>query len=358
MFIRGYPELSQCYNLDNQTATYQNSVCLTNHHTKNPPVLNSGFYDKFKKDVEIWKLATELTPAKRGPALYLSLPDPSKARDSVRANVTPAQMSDVDGVAKIIAALDKIFEMDKDQDAYTSFDRLVKFRRPSSMNIQEYLIEFDLLLSKAKANNMELKDGTIAYFLLSCANLPEEKEALCRATCTTLSYEMMKKQIERVAHQTNNSKTSSETKTERVDVQFYTENSEENYEEYCDDYYENEDEYFTENQQEYQNQEEPTADTFYSNQQYKNPNFAKPNHQQPQMNAPDESGRPSACSFCKCIFHWVQDCPHAPPNRRFNRGKGRGRFFRGGNNYSRGGPSGGGRPGNRRPPQYQQTKQF
>ena len=166
---------------------------------KNPPKLRDGFYDTWKKEVAIWQLITELKPEKQGPAVFLSLQPTSKARETVLANVTSSVMSSATGVTGILNAFDKHFELDKDQDAFTTFDRLIKFRRPSTMAMQEFLIEFNLLLSKAKANHMELKDGVLAYFLLSCANLPEDKEALCRATCTTLDFDSMKKQIERIA---------------------------------------------------------------------------------------------------------------------------------------------------------------
>ena len=42
---------------------------------------------------------------------------------------------------------------------------------------------------------MDLPEGVLAYYLLSCANLSDEQTALCRATCMDLTYDDMKKQI-------------------------------------------------------------------------------------------------------------------------------------------------------------------
>ena len=45
---------------------------------------------------------------------------------------------------------------------------------------------------------MILPEGVLAYALLTCANLSSEQEQLARATCKDLTYNDMKKQIERI----------------------------------------------------------------------------------------------------------------------------------------------------------------
>ena len=90
---------------------------------KNPPALRDGFYDIFKKELAIWQLITDLPAEKRGPAVFLSLPSASKARETVLASVAQDVMSGKTGVKSILDTLDKHFELDKDQDAFSTFDR-------------------------------------------------------------------------------------------------------------------------------------------------------------------------------------------------------------------------------------------
>ena len=62
---------------------------------------------------------------------------------------------------------------------------------------------------------MDLQEGVLAYYLLSCANLSDEQTALCRATCMDLTYDDMKKQIERVS---TNNESSTSTSTTQIKV--------------------------------------------------------------------------------------------------------------------------------------------
>ena len=52
---------------------------------KTPPVLSDDVnYQDWKTDLQVWEQFTELEPKRKGPALYLSLPEKSKVRECVR----------------------------------------------------------------------------------------------------------------------------------------------------------------------------------------------------------------------------------------------------------------------------------
>ena len=83
------------------------------------------------------------------------------------------------------------------------------------MSIKDYMIDFNLRLCKIRSHAMDLPEGVLAYYLLSCAYLSDEQIALCRATCMDHTYNDMKKQIERVS---TNNESSTSTSTTHIEV--------------------------------------------------------------------------------------------------------------------------------------------
>ena len=59
---------------------------------------------------------------------------------------------------------------------------------------------------------MDLPEGVLVYYLLSCTNLSDEQTAICRATCMNRTYDDIKKQIERLS-------TSNESSTSTYNTQ-------------------------------------------------------------------------------------------------------------------------------------------
>ena len=63
---------------------------------------------------------------------------------------------------------------------------------------------FQLKVNKVKASGTKLSDGVLAYTLLNCANLPEDKYDLIKATCTELSYKNVRAQLEKMGFRKSN----------------------------------------------------------------------------------------------------------------------------------------------------------
>ena len=187
---------------------------------------------------------------------------------------------------------------------------------------------------------MTLPDGILAYYLLKCANLTDEQQNICKATCDKLTYDEMRKKIERVT--SNN--TLSKPKTETLFYEQYPS---------TDDYYANE-EYYEEYpyETEYDTPQAPHEESQNTTDQedvayyahvprgssrppYRHPH-ARSNT--PRVNISDEYGNPTKCSYCQSIFHYREECPDYQKKTqsnnsvrgRFPRGASRGRFQRGG----------------------------
>ena len=249
---------------------------------KAPPPMREGLpYDDWKKEVKIWKSFTDLEKSKQGGALYLSLE--GRTRDAVLAEVDPDQIKTDTGIDIIIKALDKLFLKDKTESGFEAFDSFIKFRRPHSMSIEDYVTEFNIKYSKLKCFQMVLPDGVLAYALLTCANLSPEQEQLARATCQKLTYKDMKQQIERIH---------ASPKREKEVEPFYSYDASEAENGEDEECYETE---------EYPQQSENALFTLQNRTQT---NF-------PKVNMPDEFGKPTRCSFCHSIYHYVRECTHA-----------------------------------------------
>lgn len=87
---------------------------------KSPPVLlDEDDYSNWKQDMEIWQMFTDLDKKKQGPAVYLCLS--GKARECAR-DIKPEDLGSVEGVAKIVAKLDTLFEKDKNTQTFLAFN--------------------------------------------------------------------------------------------------------------------------------------------------------------------------------------------------------------------------------------------
>lgn len=292
---------------------------------KAPPAMRDGLkYEDWKKEFQIWQAFTELEEKRQGGALFLTLS--GKSREAVLANVAVDAIKETNGVAVILLALDNLFLKDKAESGFDAFDEFIGFRRPQSMSIEDYVIEFNLKYNKIRTYEMTLPEGVQAYALLKCANLTSDQQQLCRATCKTLTYKDMKTQIERISAVNSNTNRST-SKLDLAPTQFmsheiqYDEPREqkhypppETYEEECDEFYpeiEPEPTYYSQPYRPSQPRYRRGATNFRqqpSTQQYK----LKPN-------PPDQYGNPTPCRFCRSIYHWIDDCPVAPQRNNSSR---------------------------------------
>ena len=138
---------------------------------------------------------TDLSKNRQAPAIFLTLE--GKAREVV-LELEVEKLSWDDGVKNIIEKLGKLYLKDKTQSAYQAYDNFEKFRRPLSMSVSDYIIEFERLLNKTKEYESDMSSDILAYRLLKSANLNEQQEQLAKATISTLTYESMKTQLKKI----------------------------------------------------------------------------------------------------------------------------------------------------------------
>ena len=131
-------------------------------------------------------------------------------------------LTDDQGVKKLIEKLDSLYLEDINQSAYAAYESFEMYRRPKDMNMKEFLNSFECLYNKLKVYQMELPDGVLAYRVLKSANLSEENEKLARATITTLTYKSMTEQLKKIFG--DMSKSLSQQVNLKVEPTFHNEN--------------------------------------------------------------------------------------------------------------------------------------
>ena len=91
--------------------------------------------------------------------------------------------------------LKELYSVSKDQTTFCAYEKSEAFQQPESMNIIDYINEFEQLNQKLINYKIDLASAVRTYQLLKNANLPKEKRDLARATISDLTYESMKKLI-------------------------------------------------------------------------------------------------------------------------------------------------------------------
>ena len=163
---------------------------------KNPPILDQfDSYENWEKALELWRLATDVPKAKQGTAVLLKLT--GKAMDKA-LELEIQQINSDNGLDLILAELSKIYKKDTVDTAYEAFERFIAFKREPSMNMSEYIVEFEKRYGKAKVHGFNLADNCLGYFLLNQARLSEDHKKLVRATITTLEKEEVKAKLKKV----------------------------------------------------------------------------------------------------------------------------------------------------------------
>ncbi len=176
----------------------------------------------------------------------------------------------------------------------------MKYKREPRTSIEDFIIAFRLKVNKVKASGTELSEGVLGYTLLNCANLSEEKHGIIKATCSELTYKVVKTQLVKVGIKTSNADKfqysavpdagSSKVKVESC---FYEDSHPHN----CSGNSSDED--LNGEQRIYYGSKRSSYDNQQSNKGCK-------------LNLTDRFGHVRSCTFCKCVYHWLVDCPYAP----------------------------------------------
>ena len=103
-----------------------------------------------------------------------------------------------DGVDKLLEELDKLFQKDKVDLAFSAYKRFDSFARTSDMAMSEFIVEFEKRYNTAKKHVNELPDTILAFKLLDSAGLDDSQKQLALTACTDCKFSTMKLSLNRI----------------------------------------------------------------------------------------------------------------------------------------------------------------
>ena len=170
-------------------------------NNKSPPSLsNSKSYSDWLKLIEVWRKFTSLEPEKQGPAIVLSFE--GEAQDAI-LELNTNDITDKDGVTKIIERLNHLYKKDELTGKYNSLESFETYKRNSNTSIRDFLTEFEKRYNKTKTHGTIWSDNFLAYRLLKSANLSTGDGQLVKATIGELKYDTVKIKLTKIFSDTN-----------------------------------------------------------------------------------------------------------------------------------------------------------
>ena len=260
-------------------------------------------YQDWKKKIKIWEeMNSVLKVNKKLQAAFLFESLQGTPQQIVLSELSVSQIVTENGVKNIIDILDQFLPGNETINAYMAIDDLIHFKCNENSSLQQFLMEFQIKLNKVKASGTVLSEGILGYMLLSAANLPENKNDLIKAMCEELSYKNVMNQLKKVGlfqSQVKNLNHSFRDNSQNSRIKYSSRPSGENIPLYynCE-----------------KNSQRCSNQSFEGKKVYnlrKNPSrLDQVTNKKPRMNATLHFGRAKECSFCKCVYHWKDDCPN------------------------------------------------
>ena len=132
-----------------------------------PPALNTDKYNTWKKEMQVWELATTLENHRRAPIVLLSV-----------LELDIATLNADDGIEKLYQKLDTLFLEDANKVAFMAYKSFEKYQRQNDTPFEDFLINFNCHMAKLKEHNILLPEPVQAYRVLKSANLSSQNECL------------------------------------------------------------------------------------------------------------------------------------------------------------------------------------
>ena len=153
------------------------------------PVLKDS-YLLFKKEVKLWEVITSVEVKKRAGTIVLNLP--GKAKSVILDKVPFNELADgvtagnttKSGVDHLLEELDHIYLEDVEKEKFNAYDSFRKLKRNKSQTMSNFMIEFDKKIKRLEGFDMKLPSGVLAYELLQCSNISNEKAEIAKVTCS------------------------------------------------------------------------------------------------------------------------------------------------------------------------------
>ena len=152
-----------------------------------------NYYPKWKNIYDLWTSFSLVPKLKWGRLLVMRLDD--ETQDIIFGKMTNEDIMREGSDEVILSHLDEIFQEDAALSAYGKYEQFKHFRRPETMSIPDYILEFERRWQRTKATGTHVADNVLALCMLESANLTSWEQNLVRVTVAEFSTLSMKAKL-------------------------------------------------------------------------------------------------------------------------------------------------------------------
>ena len=145
-----------------------------------PPRFTSQNFECYKLELQAWSEVTNVSNAKQGAVIALSLPEDDKhqIREKVFSGLSLDDLTREGSLNILIKFLDGYLGKDELVDSIDKFEEFENFERANKQSIRDYIASFDLKYRKLEKLNIMLSPEILAFKLLRKAKLSKEMRML------------------------------------------------------------------------------------------------------------------------------------------------------------------------------------
>ena len=145
-----------------------------------PPRFTSLNFERYKLELQAWSEVTNVSNAKQGAVIALSLPEDDKhqIREKVFSGLSLDDLTKEDSLNILIKFLDGYLGKDELVDSIDKFEEFENFERANKQSIRDYIASFDLKYRRLEKLSITLSPEILAFKLLMKAKLSKEMRML------------------------------------------------------------------------------------------------------------------------------------------------------------------------------------
>ena len=105
------------------------------------PKFNKDNIQLYVNELEMWQLLTELEKKKHILTVWISLPndDPSNIKQSISNSIRIENLSQEDGMDKLIVAMKEAFQKEDEIEAFLKWKEFVSVKRKEGEDVQTFI---------------------------------------------------------------------------------------------------------------------------------------------------------------------------------------------------------------------------
>ena len=152
-------------------------------------------YESWRKDIDLWCLASTLSGKKQAIAIHLSLS--GKARIAT-SEIDLTHAPDADAVSKIKDKLDSIFLPEKGVRQFNAFSCLFNMRRKEDAKMVDFISDFEHTAYKFQQEGMILPDAVMAFMLLGSSRLSDSESHMVMSGIKDITFASVRAALLRI----------------------------------------------------------------------------------------------------------------------------------------------------------------